>query len=62
MALQRILAAVCVVCPFCIVRRAWPQSTYARIMGAVEKGCPFCRAYDDLHKQQKERAEMKDAE
>ena len=40
------LAFVCRVCPFCIVRRGFPESAYGRFMAKVESGCPFCRAYD----------------
>ena len=39
------LAFVCSVCPFCLVKRKWPASTFARVMNRVERGCPFCRAY-----------------
>jgi len=46
--MQRLLAAVCRVCPWCIARRHWPESAYARFMRAIEKWCPFCRAYDRL--------------
>ncbi len=46
---SKVLAGVCTCCPFCIARRRWPDSLYGRIMAIVEKGCPFCRAYDRLH-------------
>jgi hypothetical protein len=45
-ALRNLLAMVCACCPFCIVRRRFPESGYARVMRGVEKCCPFCRAYD----------------
>jgi hypothetical protein len=44
--MQWLLAKICTVCPLCIARRRWPQSLYGRIMRVVERGCPFCRAYD----------------
>lgn len=43
---RNLLAMVCVCCPFCIARRRFPESGYARVMRVVEKYCPFCRAYD----------------
>ncbi len=45
----RLRAAVCQVCPLCIVARRWPRSTFARTLGRLEKTCPFCRAYARLH-------------
>jgi hypothetical protein len=44
--MERVLAVVCRCCPLCIVRRWKPRSLYGRIMARVERGCPFCRAYD----------------
>jgi hypothetical protein len=44
--MERFLAAICRICPLCIVRRKWPDSAYGRFMKKVEAGCPFCRAYD----------------
>jgi len=44
--MDRFLAAICRICPLCIVRRKWPDSAYGRFMKKVEAGCPFCRAYD----------------
>ncbi|MFH1741884.1 MAG: hypothetical protein ABIH23_23015 [bacterium] len=48
--MQNLLAKVCQICPFCIARRKWPASLYGRFMKAVEAVCPFCRAYDRIHK------------
>ena len=45
---DRILATVSRFCPFCILRRKWPDSAYGRFMSKTEKGCPFCRAYERL--------------
>jgi len=47
--LTRLMAVVCVICPFCIARRAWPDSGYGRWMDRVEQWCPFCRAYTRLY-------------
>ena len=47
--MKTLLATVCRICPFCIARRKWPKSLYGRFMAAVEKYCPFCRAYDSIH-------------
>ena len=47
--MKPILAAVCAACPFCIARRKWPDSLYARFMAKAEKFCPFCKAYRELH-------------
>ncbi len=44
--MDKLLAKICACCPFCVVRRRWPGSLYARIMAVVETWCPFCRAYD----------------
>ena len=44
----RILASICRFCPACILKRRFPGTGYARIMTKVERGCPFCRAYDTL--------------
>lgn len=43
---MNVLAAVCRICPLCIAKRQWPDSRFAKFMGAIEKYCPFCRAYD----------------
>ena len=51
--MQTLLAKVCQVCPLCIARRKWPASLYSRFMRAVEKVCPFCRAYDRLYPNKK---------
>jgi len=48
-AVKKLMALVCAVCPFCVARRAFLGSAYARVMAEAERGCPFCRAYDDLH-------------
>ncbi len=48
--MQRLLATICKICPFCIARRQWPNSGYGRFMQSVERFCPFCRAYDRLLK------------
>jgi len=45
----RILAFICMLCPFCIARRLWPDSLYARLESKLERFCPFCRAYAKLH-------------
>jgi hypothetical protein len=49
--MQRFLAALCSICPFCIARRKWPESGYGRMMKKVEAFCPFCRAYDRLEEE-----------
>jgi hypothetical protein len=46
--MQRVLATICSICPFCIARRRWPDSAYGRFMRRIEAICPFCRAYDRL--------------
>ncbi len=43
------LARVCALCPFCNLKRCFPQSAYARFMRRIERGCPFCKAYDCTH-------------
>ncbi len=48
--LVRSLAAVCTICPLCVVRRRFPHGGYARFMRRIERGCPFCRAYDAVHR------------
>jgi len=47
--LTRILAFLCGVCPLCICARRWPASRFARMLSAVEKRCPACKAYRTLH-------------
>jgi hypothetical protein len=47
--MKKLLAQVCRVCPACILRRKFPDSSYARFMRHVERNCPFCRAYDQLY-------------
>jgi hypothetical protein len=42
----RALAFVCALCPFCNLKRRFPRSAYAGFMRRVERGCPFCKAYD----------------
>ena len=42
------MAWICSVCPFCVLKRKWPGSLYARTLVYVEKCCPFCRAYREL--------------
>ncbi len=49
--LLRVLAFVCQVCPFCIMRRRFPDSKFAAGMKRLEKFCPFCRAYDQLERE-----------
>ncbi len=44
----RILASCCSACPFCIMKRRWPESTFASVMNRIETCCPFCRAYARL--------------
>ncbi len=44
-----LLAKVCSCCPFCIARRKWPESAYGKFMSKIEKICPFCKAYDQIH-------------
>ncbi|MCP4641143.1 MAG: hypothetical protein GY851_11950 [bacterium] len=46
---RQFLATVCRFCPACILRRKFPESAYGRFMRRIEKGCPFCKAYDELH-------------
>jgi len=50
--MQKVLAAVCRICPLCILRRRWPDSFYGRLMSYVERCCPFCLAYDVLIRKQ----------
>ncbi len=51
--MQTLLAKICQICPLCIARRKWPESTYGRVMKKVEKHCPFCKAYDRLYPEKK---------
>jgi hypothetical protein len=44
-----LLALFCACCPFCIARRAWPNSAYGRFMAQAERNCPCCRAYHRVH-------------
>ena len=46
--LTKLLAQVCRFCPACILKRRFAGSAYSRFMTHVERGCPFCRAYDQL--------------
>ena len=48
MRMERFLAAICRICPFCMARRKWPDSPYGRFMRKIEAACPFCRAYDRM--------------
>jgi hypothetical protein len=57
---KRMLAAVCSVCPFCIARRRFPKSGYARFMAKMEEGCPFCRAYEELEAERSKTASDND--
>jgi hypothetical protein len=43
------LAQVCRVCPACIAKRRFPDTSFARFMSGMEKNCPFCRAYEKLY-------------
>lgn len=45
---KRFLAFLCSICPFCVARRAFPNSAYARFMRGVEKNCPACDAWRQL--------------
>ena len=45
--MKKALAQVCRVCPACILRRKFPDSSYGRLMRRIERTCPFCR-YDAL--------------
>ena len=47
--MDKYLAAVCAVCPFCLAKRKWPRSAFARGYRKVERFCPFCRAYGRMH-------------
>ena len=47
--MKKALAMVCRVCPFCILRRMFPESRYGRFMRRAEQDCPCCRAYDELY-------------
>jgi len=47
--MEKALAMVCRVCPFCILRRMFPESRYGRFMRRAEQDCPCCRAYDELY-------------
>ncbi len=47
--MKKAMALVCRVCPFCILRRMFPESRYGRFMRRAEQDCPFCRAYDELY-------------
>ena len=53
----RFLAFFCAICPFCIARRTWPHSAYARALHRLEGGCPACRAYRRVHRKQDTAAE-----
>lgn len=54
MGYKKILAVVCMICPFCILRRMFPASGYAKFMEKIEKACPFCIAYKQGKKGGKE--------
>jgi|GEM_PF-903037 len=45
----RLMALGCRICPFCIAARTWPNSSFAKKMHALEKVCPWCKAYGRLH-------------
>jgi len=47
--IKRLLAFCCNICPFCITARAWPESNYAKTLNKLERNCPACRAYQELH-------------
>ncbi len=53
--IDKILAFVCSVCPLCLARRRWPDSSYGRCMSGLEKFCPFCRAYARMYSPRTER-------
>ncbi len=44
-AVENIFAGVCCACPVCAFRRRYPALSISRVVGALEKYCPFCRAY-----------------
>lgn len=46
---DKLLAAVCRICPLCAARRKWPHGAYGRLTRRLEAVCPFCRAYDRLY-------------
>ena len=48
---KRFLAFMCQICPFCIAARRHPDSKYAAKLRAMEKNCPACRAYAEIHRQ-----------
>ena len=41
----RLKAWVCRLCPFCIIARRRPQSSFAQWLASVETNCVCCRAY-----------------
>lgn len=44
----KLKAWVCRLCPVCIVARRYPDSGLSRKVRAMEKDCPFCRAYQRI--------------
>lgn len=60
--MKKALAQVCRVCPACILRRKFPDSTYGRLMRRIERTCPFCRAYDELYGPKTAENKAKEAE
>ena len=44
----RLLAAVCRVCPCCVIARRWPNSAFARQFRKVQAHCPFCKAHEKV--------------
>lgn len=44
----RMMAAVCRICPCCVIARRWPNSRFARRFRRVQHHCPFCRAYRQI--------------
>ena len=44
----RILASLCVICPFCMATRLWPNSRFAKWWEKVQRRCICCKAYNKL--------------
>lgn len=48
--MQKFLAFLCRICPFCAYARRRPDSSFAAALRKAEKSCPACKAYYELYK------------
>ncbi|MEF3280406.1 MAG: hypothetical protein K6357_05505 [Elusimicrobiota bacterium] len=47
---DKFLSFFCLICPFCIAKRRWQDSFYAKLVKKIERYCPFCLAYNRIYK------------